>query len=133
RGQDHLQLNQYNAQTGVFVKTLFEERSTTWVEPQESLIFLPQDTDQFLYQTDKDGYNQLYLYDTSGKLLRHLGYEDVIVTAFQGFDSRGRKAYYIGATNKGLERHLFEVDLKSGKTKQLTTDSGVHEASISPS
>ncbi|NGM62285.1 prolyl oligopeptidase family serine peptidase [Sphingobacterium sp. SGG-5] len=133
RGQDHLQLNQYNAQTGAFVKTLFEERSATWVEPQQPLIFLPQDADQFLYQTDKDGYNQLYLYDTSGKLLRHLGYEDIVVTAFQGFDSKGRKAYYIGAINKGLERHLFEVDLRSGKTKQLTTEGGVHEASISPS
>ncbi len=133
RGQDHLKLNQYNAQTGAFVKTLFEERSTTWVEPQEPLIFLPNNNDQFLYQTDKDGYNQLYLYNTSGKLVKHLGYNDVIVTEFQGFDQKGRKAYYIGATNKGLERHLFEVDLKSGKTEQLTIDSGMHHASVSPS
>ncbi len=133
RGQDHLQLNQYDARTGAFFKTLFEERSTTWVEPQEPLIFLPNNNDQFLYQTDKDGYNQLYLYNTSGKLVKHLGYNDVIVTEFQGFDQKGRKAYYVGATNKGLERHLFEVDLKSGKTEQLTTDSGMHHASVSPS
>ena len=133
RGQDHLKLNQYDAQTGTLVKTLFEERSTTWVEPQEPLIFLPNTPDQFLYQTDKDGYNQLYLYDTSGKLIKHLGYNDVIVVDFKGFDSKGRKAYYIGASNKGLERHLFEVDLKSGKTQQLTSTGGVHNATISPS
>ena len=133
RGQDHLKLNQYNAQTGALVKTLFEERSITWVEPLEPLIFLPGNTDQFLYQTDKDGYNQLYLYDTSGKPIKHLGYNDVIVVDFKGFDSKGKKAYYIGATNKGLERHLYEVDLKSGKTQQLTTTNGVHNASVSPS
>src|SRR5690606_41044309 len=131
RGQDHLKLNQYDAQTGTLVKTLFEERSTTWVEPQEPLIFLPNTPDRFLYQTDKDGYNQLYLYDTSGKLIKHLGYNDVIVVDFKGFDSKGRKAYYIGASNKGLERHLFEVDLKSGKTQQLTSTGGVHNATIS--
>ncbi len=133
RGQDHLKLNQYDAQTGALVKTLFEERSTTWVEPQEPLIFLPNNPDQFLYQTDKDGYNQLYLYDTSGNLIKNLGHNDVIVVDFKGFDSKGRKAYYIGASNKGLERHLFEVDLKSGKTQQLTSTGGVHNASISPS
>ncbi len=132
RGQDHLKLNQYDAQTGAFVKTLFEEKSTTWVEPLEPLIFLPNNPDQFLYQTDNDGYNQLYLYNTSGRLLKHLGYNDVIVVDFKGFDNKGRKAYYIGATNKGLERHLFEVDLKSGKTQQLTSTNGVHNTSISP-
>ena len=133
RGQDHLKLNQYDAETGAFVKTLFEEKSTSWVEPQKPLIFLPNNKNQFLYQTDKDGFNQLYLYNTSGKLLKHLGHQDVIVINFTGFDSKGTKAYYIGATNKGLERHLFEVDLKSGKTVQLTHVNGIHNATVSPS
>src|SRR5690606_10007323 len=64
RGQNHLRLNKYNASTGAFVQTLFEEQSSTWVEPLHALIFLPNKPDQFLYQTDKDGYNQLYLYQT---------------------------------------------------------------------
>ena len=132
RGQDHLKLNQYDANTGEFVKTLFEEKSTTWVEPQHELIFLPNQKNQFLYQTDKDGYNQLYVYSTDGKLSKHLGYQDVIVENFKGFNSAFNKAYYIGASNKGLERHLYEVEIKSGKTKQLTSVNGVHNASISP-
>ncbi len=133
RGQDHLKLNKYNAQTGAFVKTLFEESSTTWVEPQQALIFLPNNPKQFLYQTDKDGFNSLYLYDTEGKLLRNLGFKDVVLTDFQGFDSKGNKAYYVAATNNGMERHLFEVDIKSGKTVQLTETNGVHNASVSSS
>ena len=133
RGQDHLKLNKYNAQTGAFVKTLFEESSTTWVEPQQPLVFLPNNPKQFLYQTDKDGFNALYLYDTEGKLIRNLGYKDVVVTNFQGFDSKGNKAYYVAATNNGMERHLFEVDIKSGKTTQLTETNGVHNASVSSS
>lgn len=133
RGQDHLKLNKYSAKTGELVKTLFEEKSTTWVEPQHELIFLPNKNDQFLYQTDINGYNQLYLYDTQGKLIKDLGYQDVIVIDFKGFNDDYKKAYYIGAVNKGLERHLFEVDVKTGKTTQLTKINGVHNAKVSPS
>ncbi|MFD2557269.1 S9 family peptidase [Sphingobacterium tabacisoli] len=133
RGQDHLKLNKYDSKTGVLVKTLFEEKSTTWVEPQHELIFTPSNPKQFLYQTDRDGYNQLYLYDTQGTLIRHLGHNDVSVIDFQGFDSKGTKAYYIGTTNNGMERQLFEVELKSGKTIQLTQTNGTHNASISDS
>ncbi|WP_159635096.1 S9 family peptidase [Sphingobacterium composti Ten et al. 2007 non Yoo et al. 2007] len=132
RGQDHLKLNQYNAKSGDFIKTLFEEKSSTWVEPQHPLIFLPNNKTQFLYQTDKYGYNQLYLYNIEGKLIKHLGFNDVIVDDFKGFNSNSTKAYYVGVTNKGLERHLFEVDIKSGKTVQLTHTNGLHNASISP-
>lgn len=131
RGQDHLKLNQYNAKTGDFVKTLFEEKSSTWVEPQHDLIFLPNNPKQFLYQTDLGGYNQLYVYSTDGKLVKSLGHEDVIVVDFKGFNTNATKAYYIGATNKGLERHLFEVEIKTGKTTQLTKINGIHNASIS--
>lgn len=133
RGQDHLKLNKYSAKTGDLVNTLFEETSNSWVEPLKPLIFLPNKSNEFLYQTDKDGYNQLYLYNTEGKLIRNLGYKDVIVIDFKGFNSNNTKAYYIGAANKGLERHLYEVDLKSGKTTQLTSTNGVHNASMSPS
>ncbi|MVZ65209.1 prolyl oligopeptidase family serine peptidase [Sphingobacterium sp. DK4209] len=133
RGQDHLKLNKYNANTGAFISTLFEEQSTTWVEPQHTLAFVPNKANQFLYQTDKDGFNQLFLYDTQGKLIRKLGYQDVVVTDFQGFNTKGTKAYYIGANNNGLERHLFEVDLQSGKTTALTHTAGTHNASISTS
>lgn len=131
RGQDHLKLNKYDAKSGALVQTLFEEKSNSWVEPQKPLVFTPNNNKQFLYQTDKDGYNQLYLYDTQGTLVRKLGHQDVIVIDFQGFDSKGLKAYYTGATNNGLERHLFEVELKSGKTTQLTKVNGTHIAAVS--
>lgn len=133
RGQDHLKLNKYDVETGRLVNTLFEESSSSWVEPQNPLIFIPNNPNQFLYQTDKDGFNQLYLYNTDGNLVRSLGYKDVIVRDVKGFNSNYTKLYYIGSTNNGLERHLYEVELKSGKTSQLTSTKGSHNASVSPS
>lgn len=131
RDQNHLKFNKYDASTGAFVKTLFEEKATTWVEPQHALTFVPNNPNQFVYQTDFNGYNQMYLYTTDGKLLKNLGFKDVVVTNLLGFDATNSKINYIGTANNGLDRQLYQVDIKSGKTIQLTTISGTHNASVS--
>lgn len=131
REQNHLKFNKYDVATGAFVKTLFEEKASTWVEPQHPLTFVPNNPSQFIYQTDFFGFNQMYLYNTEGKLLKNLGFKDVIVKEVLGFDTSNTKINYIGTTNNGLDRQLFQVDLKSGKTIQLTTISGTHTASVS--
>lgn len=131
RDQNHLKFNKYDASTGAFVKTLFEEKATTWVEPQHALTFVPNNPTQFIYQTDFNGYNQMYLYTTDGKLLKNLGFKDVVVTNLLGFDVTNSKINYIGTANNGLDRQLYQVDIKSGKTIQLTTISGTHNASVS--
>ncbi len=131
RGQNDLKFNKYDAATGDLIKTLFEETATTWVEPETPLTFLPNKTDQFLYQSDRDGYNQLYLYNTEGKLVKKLGHKDIVLETLLDFSADGNKISYIGVTNNGLDRQLFEVDLKSGKTIQLTNEPGMHLASVS--
>lgn len=131
RGQDHLKLNQYNAATGDFVKTLFEEKAKTYVEPLHDLTFVPGNSNQFLYRSEKDGYEQLYLYDTNGKQLKKLGYNDVVIQQLLDFTADGKSVFYIGTANKGLDRQLYKVDLKSGKTTQLTMASGTHTAIVS--
>jgi dipeptidyl-peptidase 4 len=131
RGQDHLLFNKYDAKTGAFVKTLFEEKAETWIEPQHPIYFSTKFPNQFIYQTDYKGYNQMYLYTTEGKLLKSLGYNDVEVENYLGFDVSGSKINYIGTANTGLDRQLYQVDLKTGKTIQLTSISGTHTASVS--
>lgn len=131
RGQDHLKLNVYDAATGNFVKTLFEEKATTYVEPLHNLTFVPGKNDQFLYRSEKDGYEQLYLYSTSGKLIKNLGFKDVVITDLLNFDADAKNVFYIGTANNGLDRQLYKVELKSGKTTQLTVGSGTHDAIVS--
>ncbi|QYJ67941.1 S9 family peptidase [Flavobacterium litorale] len=130
REQNHLKLNKYDATTGNFVKTLFEEKATTYVEPLHNLTFVPNKNDEFLYRTEKEGYEQLYLYNTDGKLLEKLGYNDVVVTEFLGFDTKAKNVFYMGTANNGLDRQLYKVSLKNGKTEQITTPSGVHNIAL---
>jgi len=131
RGQDHLKLNKYDVSTGALVKTLFEEKASTYVEPLHDLTFLPNSSSEFLYRSEKDGFEQFYLYNTDGKLVRKLGFKDVVVTSMLDFDKDGKNLFYIGTTNNGLDRQFFKVEIKSGKTTQLTSTSGTHSGSIS--
>ena len=127
REQNHLKLNKYNAATGAFESTLFEEKSSTYVEPSQGLVFNPADGKSFVYFSEKDGYRQMYMYTTDGKFVKSLGHESVIVEEFLGFDADGKHAYYKGITNQGLDRQLFKVNIKKGKTEQITSLSGTHE------
>ena len=55
-------LNKYDAKSGAFIKTLFEETNERYVEPEHAAIFLPNDPSKFIWWSERDGYNHLYLY-----------------------------------------------------------------------
>jgi len=131
REQNHLKLNKYDAATGNLIKTLFEEKANTYVEPLHGLTFVPGNNNQFLYRTEKDGFEQLFLYTTDGKLVKKLGYKQVVATELLNFDTDAKNIFYIGTANNGLDRQLYKVELKSGKTTQLTKTSGTHNAIVS--
>ncbi len=128
RDQNHLKMNQYNAETGDFIKTLFEEKDAQYVEPENSFIFVPDHDDQFLWFSNRDNYKQLYLYNTNGKLLKKVSNGDWDITGFIGFDKKNN-VYFQAATNSGLERQIFKSDLK-GKQTQITKSKGTHTASV---
>jgi dipeptidyl-peptidase-4 len=131
RAQNHMWLNKYDATTGDFVKTLFEETNDKYVEPQHPLYFLPTKPDRFIYQSQCDGYNHLYLYDTDGKLIRQLTKGNWMVTDFIGTDATDSKVFYMSTAVSPLERHLYSVELKSGKTIKISSVSGMHTALVS--
>src|ERR1035437_537214 len=79
REQNHLWLNCYNALTGDFEKTLFEEKDEKYVHPMHPLQFVKKHDNLFIWQSERDGYNNVYLYNTYGKLIRQLtNYTDQI-------------------------------------------------------
>jgi dipeptidyl-peptidase-4 len=60
RGQSEMKLNQYDAGTGAFIKTLFEEKDAKYVEPQHPVQFVPGHPDQFVWRSQRDGFEHLY-------------------------------------------------------------------------
>lgn len=130
RGQDHLKVQLYNATTGNYIRTLFEQKASTYVEPSHPFTFLKNNDNQFVYVTDKGGYRQMYLYNLQGKEVRSLGFKDVVFKSFVASDSQ--YIYYMGTANKGMDMQLYKVNIKSGKTEQLTKTSGIHQTVLNP-
>ena len=131
RAQNEMMLNQYDGRSGAFIKTLFTETHSKYVEPEHPMTFIPNDDGKFIWMSKRDGFNQLYLYDLRGKMLRQLSTGKYDVTELLGFDNQGKTAFYMGATNNGLDRQFFAVEIASGKTKQLTNAPGVHTVNVS--
>jgi dipeptidyl-peptidase-4 len=132
RDQNHMWLNKYDATTGDFVKTLFEETDNEYVEPLNGLIFLKSNPAQFIWQSRRDGYNHLYLYEVEGNLVKQITKGPWEVTAFHGFDPKETKIYYSSTQESPLERHLYSIDLKTGKTLKFTSGNGTHTTIVSP-
>ena len=131
RGQNHMRLNKYDASTGKFIATLFEEKSNTYVEPQSGLVFLANNPKQFIYSTNnRDGFMNLYLHDVNGKLIRRLTDVDADVE-FVAADPAGKYVYYLSSEISPVEKQLFRVEVKSGKKSRLTTEEGWHNITMS--
>lgn len=132
RDQDIAQLVSYDARTGRRIQVLYEEHHPKYVHPTHGLTFLPWDNEKFIYQSEKDGYNHLYLFDTTGKELRQLTEGKFVVLELLGFNTK-KKSLIIRSTEcSPIQNNLFSVDLKTGRRTLLDCGEGVHSGSLSP-
>lgn len=131
REQNHMKLNQYDATTGDFVKTIFEENDEKYVEPLVPMLFLKSNPGQFIWQSNRDGWNQLYLYDINGKLIRQLTKGNWEVLEVKGFDSKSENLYFMSTILSAVNKNLCAVNIKTGKLTIITTSPGVHTAQVS--
>lgn len=133
RGQNHLKFNEYDAISGDFIQTIFEDRDEQYVEPQGPAYFLPNNPDRFIWKAQRDGYYHLYLYTISKKTVEQLTYGSFVVTDFNGFSKDGSKIYYRSTEVSPLERHCYMMDIKSGAVTKLTKEHGTHDIVLSGS
>ena len=126
RDQNHFTMNHFDAATGQHVLTLFTEQNERYVEPQHELYFLPGDAQKFIWQSRRDGWNHLYLYQTDGKLIRQITNGEWEVTDLLGLDSEGKMVYYESTAASPLERQLYATSMGNGNTQRLTRQEGVH-------
>lgn len=132
RGQNHMQLNQYDAITGKFIKRILEEKSATYVEPLHKLFFLPNRPKEFFMLSNWDGYYHVFYYNTDGKFLRQLTKGEWEVNRILGYDSEEKYLFVEGTKDSPLERHLYRVDMHNLAIERLTKEAGMHYTQISP-
>ena len=132
RGQNDCRLVSYDAVSGKKIAELYRETSDKYVEPQNPIQFLPWDATKFILQSQKDGYNHLYLFDQSGKELKQITKGEWVVMEVLGFNKKQKTVIIKGNKEHPLHHRLYSVNM-NGAIKQLETVDGVHNAVLSPS
>ena len=133
RKQNDCRLVSYNAETGEKTAELYRETSDKYVEPLHPILFLPWDASKFLMQSQKDGYNHLYLFDKSGKELKQLTKGPWVVMDVLGFNQKDKTVMIASNELNPLQRNLWAVNLNNGKRTLLDNGLGVHRGTLSAS
>ena len=130
RDQNHMKMNQFEIRTGMLVKTLFEEKSDKYVEPEDDLVFLNLNKDHFIWISEKDGYRHLYMYNTNGELVKQLTSGEWVVRNFLGLDSKDKYAYFTATKESPLNSDVYSVELKTGEVTLISTKNGSHRVML---
>ena len=131
RDQNDCRLVSYNALTGDKIAELYRETSTKYVEPQHPIVFLPWDSSQFIMQSQKDGYNHLYLFSKDGKLIRQLTSGKWVVLDVLGFNKKQKSVIISSNEVSPIQQNLFAVSIKNGKRTPLDNGRGYHAGMLS--
>ena len=133
RGQNDCRLVSYDAVSGAKIAELYRETSEKYVEPMHPIEFLPWDSDKFVMQSQRDGYNHLYLYDKQGKLLSQLTSGPWVVQQMLGFNQKDKSIIIASNEKNAIQRNIYSVNIKTGKRTLLDNGRGVHRAELSES
>ncbi len=133
RDQNDCRLVSYDATTGGKIAELYRETDPKYVEPLHPIVFLPWNADQFILQSQKDGYNHLYLMDKSGHEIKQLTSGKWEVEQLVGFNPQHQSVIIASNELNPLQRNLFAVDLNTGRRTLLGSDTGWHTPALSAS
>ncbi len=101
------------------------------IEMKDEITFL--NNGDFIWTSEKDGFNHIYLYDKNGRMIRQITKGNWEVTGYYGFDSKTNKIFYQSTEVGSINRGIYSIDI-SGKNKQkLNKETGSNYAAFSNS
>ncbi|MCR4602374.1 MAG: S9 family peptidase [Prevotella sp.] len=131
RDQNDCRLVCYDAGTGKREYELCRETSDKYVEPLHPIEFLPWDNNLFIMQSQKDGYNHLYLYNIKGECVKQLTSGQWVVLDVLGFNRQTKSVIIASNELHPLQRNLYAVNILSEKRTLLDNGEGVHRGVLS--
>jgi dipeptidyl-peptidase-4 len=131
RDQNEMKLQMFDGLTGQFIKTLFTETHLKYVEPEKPMYFLKNDAGKFIWFSEKDGFNHLYLYNTKGEQLKQLTKGKFVVTDIIAWDEKGTQLFYHSTSPDGLNKFVNSLDIKIGTNTTINKLEGQHTGLVS--
>ena len=128
REQNQMWLNRYNALNGQFEETLLEESNPRYVEPENGPWFIPGNPELFVWQSERSGFNHLYLYDIQGNLIQQLTDGNWMVSDITGYHSESSSLIITANCESPLQNDIYTVSIKNSVIKRLSQETGWHTA-----
>ena len=133
RDQNDCRLVSYDATTGERIAELYRETDEKYVEPQNPIMFLPWDASKFIMQSQRDGYNHLYLFDAEGNELSQLTKGNWVVLGVVGFNAKDKSVIISSSESNPIQCNTWSVNVATGKRTLLDNGEGWHSPSLSGS
>ena len=130
RHQNELKLYLYNTRNKK-TSVLLQRHSDTYIdlEATDNLSFLSNG--DFIWSSEEDGWNHLYLYDKHGKKIRQITVGNWEVTDFYGYDDVLKRVFYQSTETGSINRAIYSIDLKGENKQRLSPETGTASAEFS--
>lgn len=133
RDQNDCRLVSYDAHTGERIAEIYRETDSKYVEPLHPIQFLPWNSNEFIMQSQRDGFNHFYLYRKDGKLLKQVTRGNWVVMEVLGFNSKTKSIIYASNEASPIQRNIWSVNIANGKRTLIDNGQGWHNAQLSAS
>jgi dipeptidyl-peptidase-4 len=129
RHQDNLDLLFVDGTTAT-AKVVLNEKDKAYVDVTDNLTFLKDNS--FIWTSEKDGFNHIYVYDNAGKLKNQVTKGNWEVTSYYGFDEKTKTVFYQSTENGSINRDVFRIALDGKNKVRLSKNTGTNAATFSP-
>jgi len=112
--------------------------SDTWLDVYDfyagiqDMMTFPARSREFFWISDQDGWQHIYRYDYSGKLIKQVTSGPWTVTRIEGTDPERKLIYYSSTEVSPLQRQLYVVGFDGKGKRRLTTTPGTHAIDMGP-
>ncbi len=135
RGNKETELRVVDADTGD-QKTIIPEQDGLYIDPGEHFFRYIPDNGGIVWSSEKDGWNQLYLYDEDGELKNQITNGPWVVRQLEYIDAKNHQVYFLASGREKNEdpylTHLYRANLDGSDLKLLTPENANHTVSVSP-
>jgi dipeptidyl-peptidase-4 len=129
RHQNNLDLLFIDGNSGAS-KVVLNEKDKAYVDVTDNLTFLKDNS--FIWTSEKDGFNHIYLYDKNGKLKNQLTKGKWEVTNYYGLDEKTNTVFYQSVENGSINRDVYRIGLDGKNKVRLSQNTGTNAATFSP-
>ena len=129
RHQNNLDLLFIDGNSGT-AKVVLNEKDKAYVDVTDNLTFLKDNS--FIWTSEKDGFNHVYLYDKNGKLKNQLTKGKWEVTNYYGLDEKTNTVFYQSVENGSINRDVYRIGLDGKNKVRLSQNTGTNAATFSP-